>query len=227
VAPVITMAEEHRPEGFALMLSGDRVRGRAYVCDPVNHCIDVVDAQARPLFSFGGFGPRRGQFNAPADVAIVSTDPGDPSLTEDSAVLAVADRGNHRVQFFELDGASLSSIEGPVSPRPRTGWPARSGWPFFRLATIPRLVLPSRLEWRPPFLDVTTVGGAIVRLNMLSALLPGFNEWLGRASSTVLRHALDHFLQEPYRDEIPMSYLQRIAERLKPSETDLRRGWPV
>jgi hypothetical protein len=219
------VADEDRPQGFAIMWSDDR-SGRAYLCDPINHCIDVVDERARPLFSFGGVGSLRGQFHEPADVAIVSVDPSG-AMDEDSAILAVADCGNHRVQFFELDGAPLVSLDTRSSERALSGWPSRSGWPFFRLAATPHLVQPSRLVWRPPFLDVTTAGGAIVRLNVLSALMPDFNDWLLTTGSGTLRQALNHFLQEPYRDEIPGSCLQRIAERLRSSTADVMLGRPA
>jgi hypothetical protein len=54
--------------------------------------------------------------------------------------------------------------------------------------------------------------------------MPDFNEWLLTTGSTTLRQALNHFLQEPYRDEIPGSCLQRIAERLRSSAVDAMLG---
>src|SRR5438876_4950936 len=73
---------------------------RTYLCDPRNHCIDVVDADGRPLFSFGGRGSRLGQLNTPTDIAVVWLAQGDEGAEETGMpMLAVADRGNHRIQL--------------------------------------------------------------------------------------------------------------------------------
>jgi hypothetical protein len=206
-----------------MVLSDDLGGGRAYMCDVVNHTIDVTDLSARPLFSFGGRGSAPAQFEDPSDCVIVTADPAGEGATGDPAMLAVADRGNDRVQFFELDGALLGLIESSARPGALKGWPARSGWPFFRVAPIPPLVLPSRLDWRPPFLDVTTSGAtsgatsgsAPVRVDLSTALLQDFETWLQFAPPSTLTLALEHFSAELRLGEIPDAYLWRMAERLR------------
>jgi DNA-binding beta-propeller fold protein YncE len=65
---------------------------RIYVCDSLNHRLQVFSANGDYLYSFGGRGTEPGRFIGPSDVSI---DPG-------NNILYVVDKGNCRVQFFEL-----------------------------------------------------------------------------------------------------------------------------
>lgn len=65
---------------------------RVYVADTLNHRVCVFSTTGDYLYSFGGRGNEQGKFVGPADVSI------DP----ESNYLYVADRGNARVQVFEI-----------------------------------------------------------------------------------------------------------------------------
>src|ERR1035437_573038 len=113
MAAATATAEQERPIGIALIASPDLQGGRAYLCDPVGHCIDVMDQDYHPLFSFGGHGSALGQFDSPSAVASVWLDGSAPAdHASDGAVLAIADRGNDRLQLCELDGAPICAIGG-------------------------------------------------------------------------------------------------------------------
>src|SRR5262245_49876875 len=115
---VITMSDIDRPAGLAMLLwSNQSGGGRAFMCDPEAHCIDVIDPDTRPLFCFGGFGDRPGQFNEPSDVLVVPADELLAAFTDERALIAVADRGNDRVQLFEPDGVVLAVLSGKPSRR--------------------------------------------------------------------------------------------------------------
>ncbi len=75
------------PRGIAI----DK-QDRVYVADSLNHRIQVFSTAGDYLYQFGGRGTEPGRFMGPSDLSI------DP----DNNVLYVADRGNCRVQFFEL-----------------------------------------------------------------------------------------------------------------------------
>ena len=168
VLPVITLADAGRPTGLAMLLWSTQPSGGGgvYMCDRAGHYVDVVDHQARPLFSFGGFGSAAGQFNEPTDVVVVSAIPLEPELTVGRALLAVADRRNHRVQIFEPDGVLLGILDSAESSD--RGGARRPG--DVTLASVPALVLPSRLEWRPPYLDIMTAGGQVIRVDLGAAV---------------------------------------------------------
>jgi hypothetical protein len=150
IALVSGGGDRHRPTGVALLATHDLPGGRIYLCDSNNDTVDVLDGLGCPLFSFGGHGNGDGQFDTPVDVAIMTLD-GSPIGSATDAVLAVAERGNHRVQIFELDGAWLGTIEDG----PRKG-----------------LRLPSRLDAHARQLQITSSTGAVARIDVASALLP-------------------------------------------------------
>jgi serine/threonine protein kinase len=75
------------PRGIAID-KNDRV----YVADSLNHRIQVFSTDGDYLYSFGGQGKETGKFIGPSDLSI------DP----DNNCLYVADRGNARVQVFQL-----------------------------------------------------------------------------------------------------------------------------
>jgi hypothetical protein len=182
-----------------------------FVCEPLTDVVHVLDRAHQPVMSFGGHGSALGQLDRPSDAALVVLDrtesTGDP-------VVAVADRGNDRVQLFEIDGAPLAVIAGDRWPR-NPGWSPRAAWPFFRVASIPRLSSPTRLEWHAPFLDVTCASG-IVRIHLAGALLPDFEQWLAEASSDELARALRRFSSPRHTADVPADYVRRIAARLQP-----------
>lgn len=218
-------SDADRPIGVALIASPDLAGGRAYLCDPDDHYIHVLDQDYRPLFSFGGFGAGLGQFDTPTDVAIVWIDAASPAdCSAENAVLLVADRGNNRVQVLELDGTPICAIgqTPPPASAALTGWSLRAGWPFFRLGSAPPLTSPSRLEWRAPYLDVACAGAAMVRVDLAAALLPDFKTWIADAPASTLRLAFRRFAMDPHRSEIPNSCLLEIAERLQPGRRPAR-----
>ena len=204
-----------RPVGRVAVPATSSEPRRVFTCDPVNHRIDVSDASLRPLFSFGGFGSAPGQFNQPTDVALVPLGPPDEDARTPPLALVVADRDNHRIQVFELDGALIACID-PWSGRSRhVELFSRAGWPHFRLNPIPQLVLPSRLEWRHGFLEVMSAEGHIVQLDLALTLLPDFETWLASAQRSVARQALEQFRRRPPGHSIPESYLQSIRDKVR------------
>jgi hypothetical protein len=209
-------SDQARPRGVALIASPELRGGRAYLCEPDGHRIDVLDQDYRPLFSFGGRGSALGLLESPSDLAIVWLDGAPPAdRTAETAVLVVADRGNHRIQLFELNGAPICAIGGRAGTPSPNRWPMRSGWPFFRLVDPPALACPSRLEWHAPYLDVECAGGAMVRLDLAAALLPDFRTWIREAPARVLRQAFRRFAANPPRAEVPAGCLMQIMERLQ------------
>jgi hypothetical protein len=76
------------------------------------------DAQGNWLSTFGGPGAEKGQLNCPHGLLV------DKRRTPET--LLVADRGNHRLQVFDLEGRPLSIIEGmfrlPCSMQERDGY---------------------------------------------------------------------------------------------------------
>lgn len=67
-------------------------RGNIYVCDSLNHRIQIFASDGRFLYSFGGSGREPGHFLGPSSLAI------DP----EKHIMYVADRGNNRIQIFQL-----------------------------------------------------------------------------------------------------------------------------
>ena len=150
VAVVSGGGDPSRPAGLALIATGDLPGGRIYLCDPDTHSIDVLDGSGQPVFSFGGQGKGAGQLDTPVDVAILTLD-GSEIASASDAVLAVAERGNNRVQLFELDGGWLGIIEDSLREA---------------------LWLPSRLESDARHLRVTSSMGVVARIDVSAALMP-------------------------------------------------------
>jgi serine/threonine protein kinase len=65
---------------------------KIYVLDSLNHRVQVFGPTGSWLYSFGGRGSEPGKFVGPADLTIAP----------ESNLLLVADKGNHRVQIFEV-----------------------------------------------------------------------------------------------------------------------------
>ena len=163
---VITMSDLDRPAGLAMVLWTEQGRGWAYVCDPVGHAIDVIDQDARPMFSFGAYGDRPGQFNQPSDVVVLPADPWLRSVTSGPAVVAVADRGNHRVQLFEPDGLLLAVMAPRVPVRSLED---EASVRFLEIE-LDGLVHPTRLAWKGSWLEITNYDQSGVRVDLADAL---------------------------------------------------------
>ncbi len=200
----------------SIAAAGAEHGGRLYLCDPLNHCIDVVASSGRPLVSFGSRGCGLGQFDGPADLAIVWLDQqdGEPVWP----LLAIADRGNHRIQLLETDGVPVAAIEGRAGARRPARPSRRRGWPYFRLAdAIPSFVEPVGLAWAPPVLAVSCADGSSVRIDLALSLLPDFDTFLEWAPATVLQHAVADLAGDPARG-IPDALLLRMLQKLHPAE---------
>lgn len=75
--------------------------GRLYVCDNMNHRVQVFSPDSTLLDSWGGFGTSAGSFNLPADAAVDAY--GD---------VYIVDRGNNRIQKFTAEGDYLTGWGG-------------------------------------------------------------------------------------------------------------------
>jgi len=75
------------PQGLAI-----DPNGMVYVSDSRNHLIHVFEPSGKRLYCFGEEGSDAGQFNEPAGIC----------LDGDEGRLYVADKGNHRVQVFDI-----------------------------------------------------------------------------------------------------------------------------
>jgi tripartite motif-containing protein 71 len=74
-------------------------KGRVVVVDALRHEIKFFDPEGKFLSRFGGFGRRAGNVSFPCDVAIDAADR-----------VYVAERGNGRVQVFELVESTTSAV---------------------------------------------------------------------------------------------------------------------
>jgi hypothetical protein len=188
----------------------------SYVCDAISHRIHVLDGRGRWVESFGERGRQPGQFDHPSDATLVMPmfEGEDTVGSAYTALVAVADRMNHRVQIFEPAGQFVAALgrSTPAETRCeiRTGAadgvgpdravdldsaavPAeRDGWPFFRVTPDMAFNEPVRLRWRAPWLEVTEAGGAVHRIDLAYAMLPRFEDWLAAATPHVLVSAQHH-----------------------------------
>ena len=84
--------------------------GGFYLADGYGaHCIHRYDKDGKWLSSFGGHGKGDGQFNLPHGLWIDSRGDG-------GAKIVVADRANGRLQWFDLDGGHLKTLDGFILP---------------------------------------------------------------------------------------------------------------
>jgi hypothetical protein len=140
---------------------------------------------------------------------------GEESSGDGIDLVAVADRGNHRVQIFEPEGQLVAIIGAPAgAPVAGTDFrDARAGWPFFRVGGDPRLEAPVRLEWADPLLVVVGADGSRTPIDLAAALLPSFDAWLATASRPMLA-AAHHYFRHKVRSDM-------LAEPLGAIETAL------
>jgi hypothetical protein len=184
----------------------------SYVCDATSHQIHVLDGRGRWLESFGAQGRGPGQFDRPSDVAVVMPmfEGEEAAESAYTALVAVADRMNHRVQIFEPAGQFVAALGGPDNSMPldlsaalldsdgaplfseQAGSSERDGWPFFRVTPDLAFNEPVRLRWRAPWLDVTEASGAKHRVDLAYAMLPRFEDWLASANLHALVAAQHH-----------------------------------
>jgi hypothetical protein len=171
-------------------------RGRTFACCPESHQICVIDSLGRLCEVFGEAGTGPGQFDQPSHVIVVSPRfEGEEAMVDGIDLVAVADRGNNRVQLFEPEGQLVAIIGAPAgSTEPATEWrDARAGWPFFRAGGDPQLEAPVRLEWADPLLVVVGADGTRTPIDLAATLLPSFDRWLASASRPMLAAAHHHF----------------------------------
>jgi hypothetical protein len=171
-------------------------RGRTFACCPESHQICVIDSLGRLCEVFGEAGSGPGQFDQPSHVIVVSPRfEGEDLLVDGIDLVAVADRGNNRVQIFEPEGQLVAILGAPAgATEPATEWrDARAGWPFFRVGGDPRLDAPVRLEWADPLLVVVGADGTRTPIDLAAALLPTFDHWQATASRPMLAAAHHHF----------------------------------
>jgi hypothetical protein len=190
-------------------------RGRTFACCPESHQICVIDALGRLCEVFGEAGTGPGQFDQPSHVIVVSPRFEGEAHVDGIDLVAVADRGNNRVQLFEPEGQLVAIIGAPAdATEPATEWrDARAGWPFFRVGGDPRLEAPVRLEWADPLLVVVGADGSRTPIDLAAAMLPSFDAWLATASRPMLAAAHHHFRHKVRSD--------MLAEPLGAIETAL------
>jgi hypothetical protein len=191
-------------------------RGRSFACCPETHQIAVIDALGRLCEVFGEAGSGPGQFDQPSHVIVVSPRfEGEDAQVDGIDLVAVADRGNNRVQIFEPEGQLVAIIGAPAgSTDVATEWrDARAGWPFFRAGGDPRLDAPVRLEWADPLLVVVGADGSRTPIDLAAALLPSFDAWLTTASRPMLA-AAHHYFRHKVRSDMLAAPLAAIETAL-------------
>src|SRR5580700_9011359 len=94
----------YRPTNLAISPNGDIYVGDGYGSSYINQ----YNSKGEFIRTFGGLGKEAGKLNCPHGI-IVDTRGKEPILT-------VADRGNNRIQRFELDGKHLDFIDGTNLP---------------------------------------------------------------------------------------------------------------
>jgi hypothetical protein len=160
--------------------------------------------------SFGELGRHPGQFDAPSDATLVMPMFEGEESAEGAytALVAVADRMNHRVQIFEPAGQFVTALGGlptqDAAPEAPDAGECRStsqhvdapterdGWPFFRVTPDMDFHEPVQLRWRAPWLEVTEAGGTTHCIDLAYAMLPRFEDWLASATLHALVAAQHH-----------------------------------
>jgi hypothetical protein len=174
----------------------------SYVCDAISHRIHVLDGRGRWVESFGELGRNPGQFDRPSDATVVMPmfEGEESAESAYTALVAVADRMNHRVQIFEPAGQFVAAL-GSSDPSSDAGNDsvasvaeptARDGWPFFRVTPDLSFNEPIRLRWRAPVLEVTEASGSTHQVDLAYAMLPRFEDWLAGATLHALVAAQHH-----------------------------------
>jgi hypothetical protein len=191
-----------------------------FACDPLQHQVHRLDAAGRILDSFGEPGRAHGQFDTPSDSTVVL-----PMFEEEdiagcsrAAFVAVADRMNHRVQVFELEGQFVTALGEFSDTGANADRPGRDGWPYFRLTPHPVLNEPVRLRWEAPFLHIVDAQGNTTQVDLAYSMLPVFETWLASATAPTLVSAHHHF-------RFCVRHSEAMAEPLMRLETALGDTW--
>lgn len=126
--------------------SSERLR---YEADPRGHRVIATDRDGRVAFTFGAPGVSPGQFLTPLHaVTVTPVFAGEhQGVVSQAPWVAVADYGNHRIQFFEGDGVFVGAVD---------------------LGTHEA---PCRLAWCDPLLDIISVDGRRLLVHVTAALL--------------------------------------------------------
>ena len=111
--PVESPAYEPNPDGTRKKYSPTNLavapNGNIYVGDGYGSSyVNVYTPEGKYIKTFGGKGAAPGQLDCPHGI-VLDTRPAQP-------ILMVADRANHRIQTFNLDGEHLAFIEGTNLP---------------------------------------------------------------------------------------------------------------
>ncbi len=96
---------KYSPTNLAIAPNGDIYVGDGYGSSYINQ----YDSNGGYVRTFGGIGDQAGQLSCPHGLIVDTRGSGEPILT-------VADRGNHRIQRFTLDGKHIDFVEGTNMP---------------------------------------------------------------------------------------------------------------
>jgi hypothetical protein len=96
---------KYSPTNLAIAPNGDIYVGDGYGSSYINR----YTSNGEYLRTFGGIGNAPGQLSCPHGLIVDARGSGEPILT-------VADRGNHRIQRFTLDGEHIDFVEGTYMP---------------------------------------------------------------------------------------------------------------
>ena len=203
------------PRGLAVTSHGSPHATRIYVADSRNHRVQVFDGDRRPVLAFGACGGGDGQFRSPAGLAIAFPQlpfEGEHGERQPAEVLVVVDQGNARLQVFTLDGVWLATIGG--SPGVRAGSLQAISSPFFFHGAVGLPRDPTRLSWQAPYLTVSGAGGKVCRIDLASAMLPGFDHWLLTAPEAERAHARRYFgLLRHGQPRLPIPFLHGVLAK--------------
>jgi hypothetical protein len=209
--------ELRHPRGLALHPGDSPSSHRLFVCDAWNHRIQVFDGDGAPRTAFGAPGRGDGQLDTPSDIVLVHPVFEGDERAEPGAEpwLAVADRGNNRVQVFDLAGVFVGAVDGRQAGVPMHPAAAAAGWPFFRLGAHPVLWCPVRLEWKPPHLEIVSADRESTQVHLALALLPPLGEWIRSASHDELVAAHRELIVESRLPLLPLDVAAAIEARLE------------
>ena len=96
--------------------------GNIYVTDSRDHNIKVFDTAYNLIRTIGSNGEGFGELNFPMDTEIITWNDGGTMVQE----VVVADQGNKRIQFYDIEGNYLYSISEMEPPPPPPG--VQCGW---------------------------------------------------------------------------------------------------
>ena len=98
--------QKYSPTNLAIAPNGDVYVGDGYGSSYINQ----YNSDGKYIRTFGGKGKDAGQLDCPHGIMV------DTRGGTSSPVLVVADRGNHRLQRFTLDGKHIDFVDGTTLP---------------------------------------------------------------------------------------------------------------